>query len=115
MIEFDITSESKNLLKLMYALYLSRREEGKGRTEANYFGDSQEIQNKYLPNMSVDDVTDLCFELSRAGCIKVSLGDCLANNICLTYDALVYCEQTFQRNIKNLLEWVSSIKGILPL
>ena len=31
------------------------------------------------------------------------------------YDALVYCEQTFQRNIKNLLEWVSSIKGILPL
>lgn len=53
MIEFDITSESKNLLKLMYALYLSRREEGKGRTEANYFGDSQEIQNKYLPNMSL--------------------------------------------------------------
>ena len=115
MIEFDITSEAKNLLKLMYTIYLSKRKEGKGRTESNYFGDSKEIQNNYLPNMSVEDVTDLCFELSRADCIKFSIGDNLANNISLTYEALVYCEQSFQRNIKNLWEWLASIKGILPL
>ena len=64
MIEFDITSEAKNFLNLMYTLYLSKREEGKGRIESNYFGDSKEIQNSYLPNMSVEDVTDLCFELA---------------------------------------------------
>lgn len=115
MIEFDITSESKNLLKLMYTIYLSKREEGKGRIESNYFGDSKEIQNRYLPNMSVEDVTDLCFELSRSGCVKLSIGDNLANNISLTYEALVYCEQSFQRNVKNLLEWISSIKGALPI
>lgn len=115
MIEFDITSEAQNLLKLMYTVYLSKREEGKGRIESNYFGDSQEIQKDYLPNMSVEDVTDLCFELSRAGCINLLRGDNLANNIRLTYEALVYCEQSFQRNIKNLLEWVASIRGILPL
>ena len=115
MVEFDITSEAQNLLKLMYTLYLSKRDEGKGRIEANYFGDSKEIQSNHLSNMSVEDVTDLCFELARAGCITYLKGDNLANEIRLTYEALVYCEQSFQRNIKNLLEWVSSIKGILPL
>lgn len=114
MIEFDITSEAKNLLKLMYAIYLSKRDGGKGRTEANRFGNSQNIQRDYLQNMSVNDVTDLCFELARSGCIHYSKGDNLANNIRLTYDALVYCEQSFQRNITKLLEWISSIRGILP-
>lgn len=115
MIEFDMTAEAKNLLKLLYTVYLSRRNEGKGRVEANYFGSSQEVKEEYLQSMSTADVTDLCFELAHAGCITYSRGDNLANNIHLTYDALIYCEQSFQRNVHSLLEWLSSIKGILPL
>lgn len=115
MIEFEITSEAKSLLKLLYGIYLSKRNEGKGRIAANYFGSSAEIQKGYLQNMKVVDVTDLCFELAHAGCIHYTRGDNLANNISLTYDALVYCEQEFKRNLLEITSWISAIKGILPL
>lgn len=114
MIEFDITEEAKSLLKLLYTLYLSRRAEGKGRTKANYFNDSESIQKDYLPSMAADDVTELCFELADAGCIIYCPGNNMANDISLSRDGLVYCEQAFKRNLKILLEWVSDIKGVLP-
>ncbi|UWP68688.1 hypothetical protein [Subdoligranulum variabile] len=115
MIDFDITFEAKSLLKLLYGIYLGRRHEGKGRTESNQFGSSADIQKSYLPNMKTKDVTDLCFELAHAGCIHYSRGDNLANFISLTYEALVYCEQEFKRNFKEMAEWISSIKGMLPI
>lgn len=114
MIEFDITHESEELLKLLYAVYCGRRSEGKGRTASNGFGSSQDIHREYLSNMSSDDVFELCAELKRAGCIT---GFAAGDEICciqLTSDALVYGEQTFKRNTQELLSWVSSIKGILP-
>ena len=115
MIELEMTSEAKSLLKLLYGIYLSKRHEGKGRIAANHFGSSAEIQKEYLPNMKVDDVTDLCFELARAGCIRYLRGDNLANDISLTYDALVYCEQEFKRNLLEITNWISAIRGVLPI
>ena len=115
MIDFEITFEAKSLLKLLYGIYLGRRNEGKGRTEANRFGSSADLQRDYLPNMKVCDVTDLCFELARAGCLHYMRGDNLANNIYLTYEALVYSEQEFKRNFQEISGWISSIKGILPI
>lgn len=115
MIDFDITYEAKSLLKLLYGIYLGRRNEGKGRTESNWFGSSADIQKSYLQNMKVNDVTDLCFELAHAGCITYMRGDNLANHISLTYEAFVYCEQEFKRNLQEISGWISSIKGILPI
>lgn len=114
MINLEITHEAESLLKLLYVLYRSRREEGKGRLEASYIGSSDEIKQNYLNQMSFDDVSELCFELAEQGCITYSVGDDIASEICLTRKALVYCEQVFQRDTKNLIEWISSIKGILP-
>lgn len=115
MIDFDITYEAKSLLKLLYGIYLGRRNEGKGRIESNLFGSSADIQKEYLPNMKTCDVTDLCFELAHAGCTHYLKGDNLANHISLSYEAFVYCEQEFKRNFQEVADWISSIKGILPI
>ena len=112
MLESDITFEAQSLLKLIYALYRSKRNEGKGRTEANYFSSSDEIKRRYLNHMSSDDVADLFFELAFADYIAYTKGDDVANNIRLTYKALVFCENKFRRDMNDLLEWLSSIKGI---
>lgn len=114
MSEIQITHEAEALLKLLYALYRSRREEGKGRIEASYIGSSEEIKQNYLNRMSSDDVAELCFELAEHGFITYSAGDDIAGEIYLTRRSLVHCEQVFQRNTKNLLDWISSIKGVLP-
>ena len=114
MVTFDLTEEAKNLLKLMYALYRCRREEGKGRTAANYFESTEHLQREYLPQMEYDDVYDLCRELALAGCINSIRADGAMLHISLSYDALVYGEQTFKRNTQELLEWVARLRGCLP-
>lgn len=114
MIERDITLEAHSLLKLFYALYRSRRNEGKGRTESIYMGSSEEIKHRYLYRMQIDDVEELCSELSESGYISCINGDDISDEIFLTRKALVYCEQSFSRSVRALLNWVSSIRGILP-
>lgn len=114
MIDMKITNEAKSLLKLLYAIYVSRRNEGKGRVEANFFSNSDFIKENYLKRMSSEDVADLCFELANAEYISFSEGDNIANNIQLTHAALVFCEQSFQNNLKELLAWVTALKGVLP-
>lgn len=114
MIEFELTKEAENLLKLLYSLYMCRRKEGKGRTASNYFESSEQLQRDYLPRMEYEDVYDLCKELYRAGCISGVRASGAMISITLTYDALVYCEQTFKRNVQELVEWIASITGCLP-
>lgn len=114
LVEFDLTAEAENLLKLMYTVYLSRRKEGKGRTQANQFDSAEEIHDTFLKNMRQEDVTALCFELQRNGCISGYAADDSLFDIELSDISIVYGEQKFSRDCKNLLEWMKSIKGILP-
>lgn len=114
MVQLEITRDAKGMLKLLYSLYRSGLDDGKKRSDANYFGSSEDIQKRYFSAMSVDDVTDICFELVRADCLTYCPGDDLANDMQLTSLAIVYCEQSFERNTKELLEWVSTIKGVIP-
>ena len=114
MVYFDICSEAQNLLKLLYALYMSRRAEGKGRVESNYFANCEEIQKSYLKNTRIDDVIDLCRELKKSGCIVYRTFDNIPCDISLTHESIVYGEQTFKRDVSDLLEWIDNIKGLLP-
>lgn len=114
MIELDITKESENLLKLLYTVYRKRREDGKGRIESNKFGSAEDIHDEYLPKMQPCDVLELCFELRKAGCISGMRADNTLYHIALTDTALVYGEQRFKRNIKELLDWLSNLTGFLP-
>ncbi len=113
MIDLELTQDAKKLLKLLYAVYAARREEGKSRTEAVRFDTSADIQSHYLYATSADDVRSLCFELRRARCL---IGDIGNNDLCdieLTDTAIIYGEQTFERLIKNGLAYISALKGIL--
>ena len=114
MIELDITNESENLLKLLYTVYRKRREDGKGRVESKNFGSAEDIHDEYLSKMQQCDVLELCFELLDCGCLTAFQED---NSLCcitLTDTALVYGEQRFKRNIKELWDWFSALAGPLP-
>lgn len=110
----ELTYDAQLLLKFIYAQYMCRRKEGFGRVEANYFDDSRTIQQTYFSAMNEEDITDICFELSRAGLLSCQEGDSLANLIALTTDGLVYGEEHFGRDCKALSDWMGTIRGSLP-
>lgn len=114
MVELEITKDAKGLLKLLYSLYRSSLDEGKKKSEANCFGTSADVQERYFSRMSVDDVTDICIELVDAECIAGCLAGDLVEEMELTSRAIAYCEQSFERSTKELLAWVATIKGVIP-
>lgn len=115
MVSFELTREASDLLKLLYGSYVFRRAEGIGRSEAVFFGSVEDVHAEYLDKMSPEDIFEICRELKRAKCISGLFADNTLYEIELTDDAIVYGEQTFKRNISELHQWISALKGLLPV
>lgn len=108
----NITNDSKRVLLVLYKQYLERRKAGQSRSDASYFGDSENLQMELFKNDSVDDLSDYCWELSSAGYITCSPGDDLANNVTLTAETIIAMEQRFPNGVKQVLEALSGLIGI---
>lgn len=106
--ESRLTKDAEKLLCVLYKDYLEKRKSGVPRGEANYFSDSDYIQDKFLPNWTSDDVSDLCWEMHRAGVLRCTPGDNLANNVTLTPDAIARMENRFKDNVKEIAEFIGN-------
>ena len=107
----DLTNEQKHLLVSMYKEVLSRQP-ALSMEASNYFSDSNEVRDLFLPDLSESYVADLCFALSRKGYIICHPGDDLANDIKLADSTIVYMEGRFLRNLKAVLKYLSYINKI---
>lgn len=108
----DLTNEQKYLLVSMYKEVLSRQP-ALSMEKSNYFCDSDEVRDMFLPNSSSDYVSTLCWKLKSKGYISCDCGDDLANNICLEDSTIIYMEHQFSDGLKSVLSFLSNIKGLL--
>ena len=105
----DLTKEQKFLLVSMYKEVLSRQP-ALSMEKANYFEDSNEVQALFMPPLSSDYVSDLCWKLQSKGYILCYPGDDLSNEIQLTDETIVYMENRFSNNIKELFNLLLKLK-----
>lgn len=73
----DLTKEQKALLSSMYKEVLSFQP-ALSFEKANFFLNSNIIRERFLPDLSLSYVTDLCFKLKSKGYISCYPGDNLA-------------------------------------
>ncbi len=105
----DLTKEQKFLLVSMYKEVLSRQP-ALSMEKANYFEDSNEVQALFMPHLSSDYVSDLCWKLQSKGYILCYPGDDLSNEIQLADETIVYMENRFSNNIKELFNFLLKLK-----
>ena len=108
----DLTNEQKYLLVSMYKEVLSRQP-ALSMEESNYFRDSDEVKDLFLPDLSSDYVSALCWKLKSKGYISCNPGDNLANDIQLEDSTIIYMEHRFSNGLKSVLNFLSNFKGIL--
>lgn len=108
----DLTNEQKYLLVSMYKEVLSRQP-ALSMEKANYFKDSDEVNDMFLPDLSSDYVSTLCWKLKSKGYISCTRGDDLANNIRLEDSTIIYMEHNFSNGLKSILSFLADIKSIL--
>lgn len=103
----DLTKEQKYLLLSIYQEVLNRQP-ALPMEKANYFEDSDIVQELILPDQSSDHVSDLCWKLKAKGYIHCSPGDNLANDIVLTDKTIIYMENRFKNGIKDIAVFLSN-------
>lgn len=107
----DLTKEQKHLLISMYKEVLNRQP-ALSSEKSNYFNNSDEIKNLFLPDLSSEYVSDLCWKLESKGYIICFPGDDLANDIQLSDDTIIYMENRFKNGLKDVIAFLSNF---LPL
>ena len=105
----DLTRELKHLITLMYKEMLCRQDT-LGRDKANYFSNSNEIRDIFLPNASEEYVSELCWKLKSKGYISCLPGDNLANHIKIEDKTVIYFENKFGKNLSAIAEFLLKIK-----
>lgn len=103
----DLTKEQKHLLISMYKEILNRQP-ALAMEQANRFHDSDEIKSLFLPDLSSDYVSDLCWKLETKGYIVCCEGDDLANDIELSDDTIIYMENRFKNGAKDIATFLSN-------
>lgn len=101
----NLTKEQKYLLVSMYKEILARKSLNSD-LEPNYFRDSNEIRDLFLPEQSPDYVSKICWELHHKGYLLCSLGDDLANDIEITDEIIIYMENRFSDGIKSITDFL---------
>lgn len=103
----DLTNEQKRLLISMYKEVLNRQP-ALSMENANYFPDSNAVKELFLPELSSDYVSDLCWKLESKGYLCCYPGDDLANYISLTDETIIYMENRFKNGLKDVVAFLSN-------
>lgn len=103
----QLTKDADKLLCILYKDYLSKEKMGLSKSNSSYFGDSDEITAKYLPEWHPEDTAEICWELHKAGYTLCSPGDDIANNVTLTREAIVYMENRFKNGLNEITDFIA--------
>lgn len=85
----------------LYKHYLEKIKNGSSKSDARWFGSSDDIQKTLLNNFSKDDVAFFCWELHSKGLLKCNPGDDIAN------EGIIYMENRFKNNFIELTDFIS--------
>lgn len=108
----NLTKEQQFLLISMYKTVLSRQP-ALSFEDANYFSDSDEVNELLDLCIDSDHISDLCWKLEAKGYIACSPGSDLANNISLTDETIILMENRFSRKLKEISKVLASLIDLL--
>lgn len=103
----ELPTYADRLACLLYKSYLGKIEIGISTEDAKYVGGSDDIQQAFYPNESVDDVDEMCRVLDRDRYVDADYADDMAYAIWLSDDAIVYMENRFKDGIVGVEHFLS--------
>lgn len=111
--EQKLTKNAEYLICLLYKSYREKLKKGISISNAKLFGGSQYIQSNLVPQYSIDDIDEICRELSIAGFLKNFYADNSVYECSLTTDAIIYMENRFVNGLADVLDYIVKIKSAL--
>ena len=104
----QLSKDADKLLCILYKKYLDKRKENVPKNDAKLCGGSNLIRDTLVPNWSLSDVDNTCWELSRAGMLKVNGSNHSIYLVWLSDSGIVYMENRFKNGVKEVTEFLTS-------
>lgn len=98
----EIPNIDKKVFCTLYKEYLSN-------DNNLYIDNSNDIVDKFFPEISSDKMSDICWNLRSKGLIDCYPGDDLATEISLTSDAIAFMENRFKNNTTNIIKFLTQL------
>lgn len=111
--EIRLTDDAEYLLCVLYDAYRLRRKNGESSFDSRFFGDSECIQEEYIPQWSTDDIDDTARELSRNGLVACLFANDTVAELALEREGISLMEHRFGDKLDKLTQRIASLRGIL--
>lgn len=112
--EIRLSNDADALICVLYKEYLHRRKSGISKRNAKSFGGSDFIQENFMQKWMLEDVTEICFELSDCGFLSCLKGENRVLESELTDNAIIYMENRFKDGISAFFSHLEHLRTILP-
>lgn len=106
----DLTKDAQYLLTKIYEEYLLNINNGIDKVQAKMIGSSEEINQNLVPEQIVEDTDETMRELGRAGYVTNTLADNMVYFSVLTDKTIIYMENRFSNNVKQIIDFISKLK-----
>lgn len=111
--DIQLSKKADMLICLIYKKYKNDIKSGISLDKAKILGGSNKIQETIAPKLSPEDVDSLCRELGRYSLLKNMYADDIVYFTTLSDSAIVYMENRFKNNFKELLEYIEKFKSLI--
>lgn len=105
----DLTNFQKKVLTLLYKEMLCRMDT-LPPDKANFFINSNYVRDLIISDVSNEYIAEQCWKLKSRGYINCSPGDNLANNIEIEDKTIIYFENSFNRNMSAITNFLLKLK-----
>lgn len=112
--ENQLTKDSELLLLLVCQNYLASVKEGKSKRDAKQLGTAESIKSQCpsINSWHLSDVQDSCDELVATG-FFLKQADYSGTRYSMSDQSVIYIENKFKNDLKNILDAISNIKKLL--
>ena len=108
--EISLSKDADKMICVIYKDYLEKRKNGASKSEAKDFRDFPDRSGELFPKWNHSDIMDTFREVSKAFGIKMDI----IGGFELNDAAIIYMENRFPDGLKQVLETLGAIKGIIP-
>ncbi len=99
----ELTNDADKMICYIYQSFLQRRKDGSSKADARRFSADYFSTSKNFSSWHSQDISETLLELGRQQFVKIYIG----GSFVLSDHGLVYMENRFKNNVKELAEFIS--------
>ncbi|KIJ86228.1 hypothetical protein SE00_09165 [Staphylococcus saprophyticus] len=113
--EFEnLTKDQQYILSILYKNYLECVKSGEIKLKCNSFSSAKEIHQKHFVSFHFEDIENDLKKLKNQGFLSGVFADNTIFHVTITDLTIVYFENKFKNDTKNLLDNISKIASFIP-